>query len=291
MKRFFAGLKRFFRILKEDNIVSYASSCAFFIFLSIIPMIMLLLTIIPFTPAKPEMITEWVLTYFPAGTGKLIASILSEVSEKSWGILSIAAITTFWAAGKGVNSLIAGFNAIDHTIDKRNGISLRIISSLYTLVFLASIVVLLTLVVGGRFILNNLISHFQNAVEVLSFLVYFRSVISIVLMALLFMICFSLLPYKHHKFKETFPGAILASLAWTGFTFLFSFFVTRFNGFSMYGSLTAIIILLFWLYFCMYILFICANLNRYITPLLIALKRSKFKLSEVRGQMESLEED
>jgi len=34
----------------------------------------------------------------------------------------------------------------------------------------------------------------------------------------------------------------------------------------MYGSLTAVIIMMFWIYFCIYILFIGAEINVYFYP-------------------------
>lgn len=291
MKKIIKICRDFSRRMKEDNLNSFASSCAFFIFLSIVPMVLLLFAILPYTPVKPQLIIDFILNEFPAGTGNLLVSILSDASEKSIGLVSISAITTLWAAGKGVNALIAGFNAIDRNVDKRNGILLRIVSSLYTLIFLVGIVVILVLVVGGNVILNVLEEHFPQIAEFVSVFVNLKSVISIVLMSIIFMLCFSLLPCKKHKFRETFPGAILASLTWTGFSYLFSFYVEKFNAFSMYGSLTTIIVLLFWLYMCMYILLIGCNLNKYFSPVIKALTTKGVSVRDVKGQLESLEED
>lgn len=290
MKRIIKIIGRFGKQIKEDNVNSYASSSAFFIFLSIIPMILLLFAILPYTPADPKLLTDWVNKEFPAGTGAFIVSIISDVSSRSIGLVSITAITTLWAAGKGVNALMAGFNAIDKNVDKRNGILLRVISSLYTLIFLAGVIIILVIVVGGNAIMNIIVGDFPRLSAVFRVLVNFRSVISLVLMSFIFMLCFSLLPCKKHKFRETFPGAVLAALAWTGFSYLFSFYVNKFNAFNMYGSLTTIIVLMFWLYICMYILFIGANLNHYFRPVILALTKKDRTFSEVKGQFESLEE-
>lgn len=290
MKKIIRIIKSFGKQIKEDNLNSYASSCAFFIFLSIIPMIMLLFAILPYTPANPDMLIDWVCREFPAGTGLFIASIIRDVSSKSIGLISITAITTLWAAGKGVNSLIAGFNAIDRNVDKRNGIVLRLISSFYTFLFLAGVIVLLFIMVGGKAIMEAIADDFPRFYSIYGYLVNFRSLISLVLMSFIFMICFSILPYKKHRFRETFPGAILAALAWTGFSYLFSFYVNRFNAFSMYGSLTTIIVLMFWLYFCMYILLIGANLNHYFKPVILALTNKDISFKEAKGQLEEIEE-
>ena len=54
-------------------------------------------------------------------------------------------------------------------------------------------------------------------------------------------------------------------------------YVDKFNGFSTYGSLTTIVILMLWLYACMYIIMIGAYINRYFKPAyqFLAAKRKK----------------
>lgn len=43
-------------------------------------------------------------------------------------------------------------------------------------------------------------------------------------------------------------------------------YVSYGNGYSIYGSLTIIVIIMLWMYFCMYIILIGAYLNRYFRP-------------------------
>lgn len=250
---------------------------------------MLLCAVLPYTPVDPRILIEFVQREFPAGTGEFLVSILTEISNKSIGLISVTAIATLWSAGKGINSLIAGFNAIDDNVDRRNGIVVRLIASVYTLLFLVGVVFMLVLLVGGNFIASLLVTNIPNIAPFLDKLMSFRTLISIGVLSVLFMLCYSLLPVKKHKFRETFPGAIISALAWTGFSFLFSLYVDIFNAFSMYGSLTAIIILMFWLYICMYILFIGDNLNRYFSPVIKGIL-NKQPISELKGQLESLEE-
>ena len=290
MKKFLRIMDSFGRQLKEDNITAYASSCAFFIFLSLIPMIMLLLAILPYTPIDPTLLTQWVLEEFPAGTGSFIVSILNEVNNRSIGLISVSAVMTLWSAGKGINSMITGFNAIDRTFDKRNGIWVRVIACVYTLVFLVGVVLLLVFVVLGKAIMEVSTGAFPRLTSVFEWFMHFRTLLSIGVLSILFMICYALLPYKKHKFVEQFPGAVLAATVWTGYSFLFSFYINRFGAFSMYGSLTAIIILMIWLYMCMYFLFLGDNLNKYFRPIIKGFF-AKTPISELKGQLESLEED
>ena len=274
--------------LKKDNLNSYASSSAFFMFLSFIPMIMLLFSILPYTPIDSNLITNWVKYEFPSGTGEFLISVINEVSERSMGLVFVTAIGTLWSASKGVNSLMTGFNAIDDYVDKRNGFLIRAISAVYTLIFLVGIIALLILLVGGNFIVDHLVVHFPKIANIVYTLMNFRTLISVVLLSVVFMLCYSLLPCRKHRFRETIPGAFISAVAWTGFTYLFSFYVNNFNAYSMYGSLTTIIVILVWLYFCMYILFIGDNLNKYFRPVILALLDKENSFDDVKSELKEL---
>ena len=64
---------------------------------------------------------------------------------------------------------------------------------------------------------------------------------------------------------QQLPGAIFAAVCWLLFSFGFSLYFSNFSNFSyMYGSLAAIVLLMFWLYFCICILFIGAEINDFL---------------------------
>ncbi len=62
------------------------------------------------------------------------------------------------------------------------------------------------------------------------------------------------------------PGAVFAAVVWSVFSWGFSIYVTYGNSYGIYGSLSIIIIVLLWMYFCMYIIMIGAYMNRYFSP-------------------------
>ena len=71
--------------------------------------------------------------------------------------------------------------------------------------------------------------------------------------------------------SEHLPGAVVSSIGWFAFSYVFSIYVDDFSGMSnMYGSLTTIILLMLWLYFGMYITLIGAEFNQ-----LLAERREK----------------
>ena len=83
----------------------------------------------------------------------------------------------------------------------------------------------------------------------------------IAILTLFFAVVFTALPNCKLSFKSQLPGAAICSVAWYVFSFGLSVYVDYFNGFSMYGSLTTIALIMLWLYFCMYIMMMSAEVN------------------------------
>ena len=71
------------------------------------------------------------------------------------------------------------------------------------------------------------------------------------------------------------PDDVRIEEAENGDEVVFSVYVERFRGMRSYGSLSTIIIMMFWLYCCIYILLIGANLNRYFRPVIQIFLREK----------------
>jgi membrane protein len=73
-------------------------------------------------------------------------------------------------------------------------------------------------------------------------------------------------PDKKMKYKKQLPGALFSAILWYVFSYVFSLYVDRFNGYSIYGSLTFVVVIMLWFYFCMYIILMGAQMNRYFSP-------------------------
>ena len=73
---------------------------------------------------------------------------------------------------------------------------------------------------------------------------------------------YKLVPNKKLKMVDHIPGALFAALGWEVFSYAYSIYIDYFADASyLYGSLTSIILMLLWIYICMYILFLGAEIN------------------------------
>ena len=263
-------VRRLFRILldlsqqmKKKDINTYAASTAFFFFLSVVPMLIMICTIIPYTPLTEENLVELVTDLLPDQVDPLAESLISEVYDKSAGILSVAIVATIWSAAKGVMALMRGLNAVNGVEEQRNYFVVRIIASFYTIVMLLVVILSLFVMVFGDQLVALALHRVPQLQTVVSFVMNFRFLFVWAVLSVLFAAVYAYVPDKKLVFKEQIPGAVFSAVVWSVFSWAFSYYLTYGNTYGIYGNLSIIIIVLLWMYFCMYIIMIGAYLNRY----------------------------
>lgn len=256
----------FNRHMSKKNISAFAASTAFFLFLSLIPMLMLLCAVIPYTPVTEANLLRVVTDIAPDTMDALLSGIITELYDKSIGIISITAIVTLWSAGKGILALMRGLNAINDVEENRNYLLLRIVASFYTFMIIVLMLLSLITMVFGNTLVNIIEGMIPQSTYLFELLMHFRTLFVWFVITIFIALMYTYVPGGKLGFKMQLPGAVIAAIGWSVITWGFSVYVDYFNGFSTYGSLTTIIILMLWLYACMYIVMAGAFINRYFKP-------------------------
>lgn len=269
MKRTVLNGLRLLDKCKRDNIGAYAAQTAFFIMMSLVPLFMFFITMIQYTPISEAMLLTWVHEYLPEYVEPTVIVILDEVYSESVGLLSTTAVIAIWSASKGIHYLSNGLDEVNEVQEKRNWILLRLRASFYTFVFLLAIIIFMVILVFGQSLEEPLKQYVPLLGDILSKILDVRFLIITPIMIVTVLMAFQFLPdrksFVNHKinFHNQLPGAVLCTVAWYAFSLGISIYVGYFNGFSMYGSLTTLVLMMFWIYFCMYILLLCAEINRF----------------------------
>ena len=68
---------------------------------------------------------------------------------------------------------------------------------------------------------------------------------------------------KKYGFLYQLPGAFFCAVSWLALSLGISIYVDDFNGFSIYGSLTKLAVVMVWMYFCLVCMLLGAEINRY----------------------------
>ena len=275
----------FSRQMKKQNISAYAASIAFFFFLSIVPMLMMLCAIIPYTPVTEENLVQAVTDVVPDMVDAMVVSLISDVYDRSGGIMSIAIIATIWSAAKGVMALMTWLNAVNGVEEKRKYFVIRVIACFYTIVMLLIVILSLVINVFGNQLVSIALYRLPQLERIVDFCMNFRFLVVWVVMTVLFAAIYAYVPNKKLKFREQIPGATFSAVVWSVFSWGFSIYVAYGNSYGVYGSLSIIIIVLLWMYFCMYIIMIGAYLNRYFNPVNKVLVKNRKKEREEESSL------
>lgn len=244
------------------HVGAYAAQAAYFFMLCMIPIILLLLTLVQYTPVTKADVMTAVIQVFPSSVDSLITSIVNQVYNQSTGIIPITLLVTLWSAGKGVLSMTTGLNCIYDCRETRNYVFLRVRATLYTVMFIVVILLLLILSVFGNSLNIFILEHIPFMSRTADWLIEARTIISPVVLVIFCLLIYKFLPNRRDKFIKQLPGAAFAALGWMVVSWIFSVYLDIFKGFSsMYGSLTTIVLIMLWMYFCMYSILLGGEVN------------------------------
>ncbi len=232
--------------------------------ISALPLLMLILSLFKyFVPFDESYIIRFGTDYMPDMLMPLFNRLAQELFHGvSIPIISLTSVTVLWAASKGMLSLVRGLDSVYLCTGERGYIKLRLMALLYTLIFIGIIIATLLFFVAGRYIIKITEVYLPFISVIFKAIYSFPVVIYIFVLALIFALLYKILPRRKMPFHKHLPGAFAAAIGWVVFTAGYSFYVNRYADYSyIYGSLTAVVLLMLWLYFCMNIFLLGAEIN------------------------------
>lgn len=267
MFRLYFMIMEISRKLSKDNISGYAAQSCFYIVLSFFPSLLLIMSLIQFIPVTADYMIKVINEIAPMQLSSVLSNIITDLYTNTTVTFTfISAIATLWAAGKGFMAIIKGFDVIYEVNKKRNWFVQRLLSTIYTLLFIIIILATLLLLVFGNQLVELSSSVAPRFSTFLAAVMDSRAILFPGGLLLLFLFMFKFIPNRKSSIAKEFPGALIAALVWYLFSYFYSIYVNYSPNFSiMYGSLTTLIFALVWLYFCMIILFFGAEFNTFIT--------------------------
>lgn len=250
------------RIQKVD-VTGLSSQLAFFFLLSLFPLLIFLMTLLPFLNLDQMQIFDFIREYAPDNVASLIETTLKEVlNNRSGGLLSIGALATIWSASKGMNALTKALNRSYYVIEGRNFAIARVMSVAFTIMLIAVIVLALALPIFGQQIGVVVFSYLgweDNFVQLWNKI---RWLLPFALIFVTFTLIYWVVPSIKIPLRTVIPGAIIATVGWIATSVGFSFYISNYGNYSStYGSIGAIIVLMMWLYISSIILIACGQLN------------------------------
>lgn len=252
---------------KDDQINIYSAQASFFIIVSALPFLALIITILGALPGDlVARFQSFVLSVVPESLHSAVEFVLTEVQKAGhFGIISVAAIGAIWASCKGIGAICSCVGRIfgreEHTFFAR-----KILRNLgQTFIFLIVMVGSLLAFAVAEFVLD----YSKNNVDFLNLFVEIilrlRGIIFFVILCLFFSLLYYRLSGKQGKFYQHIIGAIFTSIGWIVFTFFYSIYISNSMKKSyLYAGFGALIFFMLWMYFCIMIILLGAVINRYL---------------------------
>ncbi len=263
MSLLWSNIKKFCTKMGEHNISEYTAQCAYYAVLSFIPFIILIVTLIQYSGISKDVLVSVIEKIIPETMANSTVDIVQEVYSKSIGTVSISAIFVLWSARRSFYALSKGLHNIYETDKEYNFILLQIKSLLLTVFLVLTIILVLVISVFGNSILGFLEVKFSIS-PVVANIFHFSKIGVYIVLFIILLLMYRFVPGHKQGLKKQIPGALIATVGWYVISLFFSIYLEAFKGFSvMYGSLTSIVLSMMWVYFCMYIILVGAEVNNF----------------------------
>lgn len=256
----------FFNRANDDEITVYAAQSTYYLMLSVIPFLMILMSVMQvFFKTDFNEILLKVFDVMDPHIKVYLNKILTEVFQKpAISVISFSAITTLWSASRGFSAIERGIKKV-YAIPKRKYFIYDILLSfLYTIIFAVILIFFL-----GVFVFGETIIYFIKQKNIAINISFFEYIMVFIVAVLFFIIVYASFSTRKIKIKYHIPGAIFTASGWLLFSYIFSVYINNYANYSrIYGSLTAIVLMMLWLYFCMIILLYGAEINMLVIKLI-----------------------
>ncbi len=251
--------------VSRDQVRAHSAEAAFFLMMSCFPILMLLLTLLKYTSISADELVVALEDVTPFEVRSLIEPIVDSIYSQSIVLVSGTVVAAVWTAGKSVLGMADGLNTIYQIEEGGNYFMVRLRAAVYIIALVAALgfsVVILVVGYSARDYVFERVILFRYLPD---FGTILPALLTMLILSGLFVLMYSYLPGKRMRMSGQFPGAVFASVSWSIFSFIFSIYLDFSANMSViYGSLTTLVVVMLWLYVCMYLWFIGAELNQYL---------------------------
>lgn len=252
---------------KKDNASAIAGQSALFIFLSAIPFLLFVFSIIQYLPISMSVATQALQNILPDYMAPLANSVIGEIYTKAFNVTVVYVVVAVYLAAQGFHCLTNGLNVVNNVPENRSWFLLRLQSMWYTALFMANVLLVFAVLIYGGRLQFFLADHFKYFPLVFRALYAIRYLLLFIILSLYFALIYIVLPNRKKAkpdlitYKNQLPGAIFCTVCWYVLAAVFSFYLENFSKFSVYGSLASLAMLIIWLYFCLFMMMLGAEIN------------------------------
>jgi len=270
MKRIKRIIKKLWKILRRPEMLILPGNLAFFLILSIIPIISLFGIIASLFSLSTDILVNLSYDFFPSNVVDILVPFIDGSNLSANSILFT--ILGFYIASNGPDSLIVASNLL-YKQENKNYIYRRLKALIMTFFMVLLFIFILIFLAFGNLILEwltsfEVIGNFINNSYLL--IILFKFIFAFVFIFLILKILYTIAPNDRIKSKYVNQGTFFATLCILLVTSIFSYYTTNIANYDiLYGNLSSIIILALLIYIISFIIVlgIAINSNVYLNSI------------------------
>lgn len=253
--------------LGSRRITTYAAACAYYLFMSLVPVLMLLVSALQFTPLTEDVMLGVISEYVPESVYEVLESVVSGIYRGGRVAMTVSILLTIWSASASMKALMRGLDSV-YSVERRDSFivfSLR--ACFYMVLFVLTLIFSLIVLVYGGHILDLILAYSSEAHglrSLLGIVRYLRYVVVLAILAAVFSMLYKWIPAQRGPYRRQLPGAAFAAVAWAVFSAIFSVYVSLSDKFGAYGYIGTIMVTMMWAFYCFYFLLMGGYINHFI---------------------------
>ena len=211
-----------------------------------------------------EFVTGALTPILPEGSSLFVeASVRAALENPATGLLTTSLLVTVWTASGVFGSFTKGLNRAFNVVYTQYAfwrsivVSMLLVPAIAVPVTLAAVMV----VFGGT--LARYAAHYGGYPFLESYFGFvFRWATTVLLVIIVLAIIYRWSPVHPMRFRDVLPGAAVATGMWIVVSLAFRLFTaSSLARYQIYGSLTAVVVFLFWVYLSAFVFLVGAEFN------------------------------
>jgi len=258
-------LWRVYASVNDNRLLAVAAGVVFYSLLAIFPAVAAFVSLYGLIADASTIDTHLSLAsgIFPSGAVDILHEQISKLTAKGDAKLSLGFITglciALWSANAGMKAIIDALNVVYDEKEKRSFVKLNLVSLLFTLVAIFSLMIALAAVVVAPIVFSvaGLSSLFGLVIVIL------RWPLLLVLAATALAAIYRYGPSRREaRWQWLSVGSVAAALGWLVTSVLFSWYIANFGAYNAtYGSLGAAVGMMMWMWISAIVILLGGELN------------------------------
>lgn len=264
-------LRIYIKGIIKGTITSRASAIAFSFFTAIFPFLLFVIILIPYIPVEgfETEFRSFLNSVLPPQTSEFFfENIFQNIKSDTAGLISMVFVLSLFLMANGISALFSGFESSYHQQLTRSIVKQYLYSIGVALIL--TILLIVSIAVLGYFqfyVVKELMEVFERqGYQMEKWAVFWSNVVKFVFFIVMIYLATATLYYfgtkegKHSRFFSA--GALLTTILIILFSYLFGIYITYFSTYNqLYGSIGALLIILFYLWLNSNLLLLGFELN------------------------------